>query len=270
MRIALLQLNSRHDKPANIAAIETMFAERIAGSGVDLVVAPEYATFLGGTVQQQHAAAEQFPEGEGYRAMQNLARRYAVAFHIGSMIESDGGAYYNTAIAFGPDGTELCRYRKIHLFDVETPSGHMFRESDVIQRGSEIVDYPLGKHRIGCAICYDLRFPELFLAHMKAGCDIITIPAAFNLETGKDHWEVMIRTRAIETQCYVVAPGQIGLHEEPGGARACYGNSMIVDPWGTVIARASAQPGVTIAELDFAYLEHVRAKLPSNSHHVIA
>lgn len=270
MRIAMLQLNSRHDKAANIAAIEAQFADHIAGRGIDLVVAPEYATFLGGTVEDQHAASESFPDGEGYRAMQDLARHHEVTFHVGSMIEKSDSGYHNTTVAFGPDGTELCRYRKIHLFDVETPSGHVFRESDIIQRGNEVVDYRLDEHRIGCTICYDLRFAELFLAHMKAGCDIIVIPAAFNLETGKDHWEVMIRTRAIETQTYVIAPGQIGLHREPGGERACYGNSMIVDPWGTVIARASAQPGVTVADLDFTYLDRVRSTLPSNSHHVIA
>ncbi|MEJ8473774.1 carbon-nitrogen hydrolase family protein [Roseibium algae] len=269
MKIAMLQLNTRDDKSRNISDIETLFRKKITKGETELVVTPEYATFLGGSRDEQWAAAEAFPKGEGYRAMQALAREYKTAIHVGSMIEVEGNNHYNTAVTFGPDGTELARYRKIHLFDVRTPSGHVFRESDVIDRGSRVINYQLGEHRIGCAICYDLRFSELFLAHMKAGCDVIVIPAAFNMETGKDHWEVMVRTRAIETQCYVIAPGQIGQHPEPAGERACYGNSMVVDPWGTVITRSPAQPGVTFTELDFDYLAKVRATLPSNQHHVM-
>lgn len=269
MRVAMLQLNSRHDKSANIKAISAMVAEAVADGRPDLIVAPEYATFLGDTRENQWAAGEAFPDGEGYRAMQGLARQHGVALHVGSMIETDGNRHYNTTVAFGPDGAELARYRKIHLFDVETPGGHVFRESDIIQRGTEVVSYDLGDNRIGCSICYDLRFSELFLRHMRAGCNIIVIPAAFNLETGKDHWDVLVRARAIETQSYVLAPGQIGFHMEAAGERACYGNSMIVDPWGTVIARAANRPGWIMAELDLPYQQRVRANLPSNAHHVL-
>lgn len=270
MRVAMLQLNSRNDKTANIARIEELFREHIVKGSLDLIVAPEYATFLGGSKETQWAAAESFPDGAAYRAMQALARDYEVTFHAGSIHESWGNRVYNTSVVFDPDGAEIARYRKIHLFDVETPSGHVFRESDTITRGDNVVSYPLNGHRVGCAICYDLRFAELFLAHINGGCDVIVLPAAFNMETGKDHWEPLLRARAIETQSYVVAPGQIGLHPEPAGERACYGNSMIIDPWGQVIARASAQAGVTFANLDFSYLAQVRNALPSNSHHVMA
>lgn len=270
MRIAMLQMNSRVDKPANIARIEELFRTHIRKGEVDLVVAPEYATFLGGSRDAQWAAAETFPGGEGYRALQVLARDYGVTFHAGSMHEASGNRVFNTSVVFGPDGTEIARYRKIHLFDVETPAGHVFRESDTITRGDSVVGYPLNGHRVGCAICYDLRFAELFLAHMQQGCDVIVLPAAFNMETGKDHWEVLLRARAIETQSYLIAPGQIGPHPEPAGERACYGNSMVIDPWGQVIARASATTGVTFADLDFTYLAQVRGSLPSNSHHVMA
>lgn len=269
MRVALIQMNSRDDKQKNIATIRELFETHIAGSGVEMVVAPEYSTFLGGLKDEQWAAGETFPDGEGYGALQALAREHEVVFHVGSMIETAGNKHYNTSIVFDKDGSELARYRKIHLFDVETPSGHVFRESDIIDAGSEVVDFEMNGHKVGCAICYDLRFSELFLKHMQSGCDIIVLPAAFNLETGKDHWEPLLRARAIETQSFVIAPGQIGMHREQAGERPCYGNSMVIDPWGTVISRASAQPGVTFADLDFSYLERVRTNLPSNRHHVL-
>ena len=270
MRLALMQLNSRDDKTRNIETITQLFEERIAGQGVDMVVAPEYATFFGGSREEQWAMGETFPEGEGYGAMRDLARRHGVAFHVGSMIEKAGNSHYNTAVVFGPDGEELARYRKIHLFDVETPGGHVFRESDTIDRGQDVVSYDYEGRRFGVSICYDIRFSELYLQHMRAGCDVIMVPAAFNLETGKDHWETLLRARAIETQSWVVAAGQIGFHREPAGERPSYGNSMVIDPWGTVTARASAKPGVTLADLDFDYMAHIRTILPSNTHHVLA
>lgn len=270
MRVAMLQMNSRHDKAANIAAIREMFETRIKGQDVKLVVAPEYATFLGGSKDEQWAAGETFPEGEGYNALRDLAVEYGVTFHVGSMIEAAGNGYYNTTVVFGPDGAELARYRKIHLFDVETPQGHVFRESDIISRGKNVVSYETDGLKIGCSICYDMRFAELYQVQMKQGCNVLTIPAAFNMETGKDHWEPILRARAIENQCWVIAPAQVGVHKEPAGERACYGNSMIIDPWGTVVARASNKPGVTIAELDMELQKSVRTILPSNTHHVLA
>ncbi len=269
MRVLMLQLNSRHDKAANIKTINDMVDEAMKTDRPDLILAPEYATYLGGTTKEQWAAGETFPDGEGYQAMQDIARRHGVPFHVGSMIETDGDAHYNTSVVFDKDGTEIAKYRKIHLFDVETPGGHVFRESDVIDRGSEVVDYQLGENRIGCTICYDMRFSELYLQHMRAGCNIIVVPAAFNLETGKDHWEPLLRARAIETQSFVIAPGQIGFHLEEAGERPCYGNSMIINPWGTVIARAQSKPGTMIADLDMDYQQQVRTILPSNNHHVL-
>lgn len=269
MRVLMLQLNSRHDKAANLRTIESMVDAAFERDTAELVVLPEYATFLGGTTEEQWAAGESFPDGEGYQALRALAMRHGTTLHVGSMIETDAERHYNTGVVFGPDGTELAKYRKIHLFDVETPSGHVFRESDVIDRGADIVNYPLGEHRVGCSICYDLRFSELYLQHMKDGCDILVAPAAFNLETGKDHWEVLCRARAIETQSWLIAPAQIGLHLEAAGERPCYGNAMIVDPWGTVVARSPSRPGTVLAELDFDYQRTVRTNLPSNRHHVL-
>lgn len=270
MRVAMLQLNSRHDKAANISTIREMFETKIKGQGIDLVVAPEYATFLGDSTDAQWAAGEAFPEGEGYNAMRDLAIEYGVTFHVGSMIESADTGYYNTAVIFDPNGDELARYRKIHLFDVETPQGHVFRESDTINPGTEVVDYQTGDMKVGCSICYDMRFAELYQQHMRNGCNVLAVPAAFNMETGKDHWEPILRTRAIENQCWVIAPGQVGLHMEPAGERACFGNSMIIDPWGMVVARASNKPGVTISDIDLASVESVRTILPSNKHHVLS
>ena len=269
MRILMLQINSRHDKAENISTISNMVDTALERDRPDLIVAPEYATFLGGTTKEQWAAGENFPDGEGYRAMQTIARKHKVVFHVGSMIETDGDKHFNTSVVFDTDGAEIAKYRKIHLFDVETPGGHIFRESDVIDRGDKIISYKMGKNQIGCSICYDLRFSELYLDHMRTGCNIIVVPAAFNLETGKDHWETMLRCRAIETQCFIIAPGQIGFHLEEAGERPCYGNSMVRDPWGTVIARAQGKPGTVIADLDLDYQKLVRTNLPSNTHHVL-
>lgn len=269
MRVAMIQMNSRHNKAANIAAIREMFETKIKGQSVDLVVAPEYATFLGGTPEEQWAAGEAFPAGEGYNAMRDLAIEYGVTFHVGSMIESADNGYYNTAVVFDAKGDELARYRKIHLFDVETPQGHVFRESDIINPGNEVVAYETGDLKVGCSICYDMRFAELYQTHMRNGCNVLTVPAAFNMETGKDHWEPILRARAIENQCWLIAPGQVGLHLEPAGERACYGNSMLIDPWGIVVARASNKPGVCIADIDLGLLDTVRSILPSNKHHVL-
>ncbi len=158
MRVALLQLNSRHDKGANIAAIRDLFASHIGGRDVDLVVAPEYATYLGSNREDQWTASETFPGGEGYETMRALAKEFGVTFHVGSMIERNGDSHYNTSVVFSPEGQEIARYRKVHLFDVETPQDHVFRESDVIDRGTDIVSYQAGPLTIGCSICYDMRF----------------------------------------------------------------------------------------------------------------
>ncbi|WP_082675516.1 carbon-nitrogen hydrolase family protein [Aureimonas ureilytica] len=267
MRVSLIQMNSQGDKAANMAAASAFVENAVRTDKPDLVVLPEYWNFLGATPVAMQAAAETIPDGESYRLMADLARRLKVAIHGGSIAEKDGNAFYNTTIVFGPDGGELARYRKIHLFDVETADGIVYRESDSVARGEEVVTYQLGGVTMGCAICYDIRFPELFRKLRDRGADVIVLPAAFTLMTGKDHWEVLARARAIETQTWMLAVGQTGTHA--GGQKWCWGHSMAIDPWGHVAAQCSDGVGFTSARLDLAYAAKVRADIPVATHHVL-
>jgi len=269
MRAALIQLNARTDKAENLATLDRLIRDAATRARPDLIVTPEYSTFLGGSRADMWEAGEPLPQGEAYAMLAGLAKELSVGLHVGSLIERDGETLHNTAVIFGRDGEELARYRKIHMFDITTPSGHVFRESELVAPGREVVTYGFEGRTVGTSICYDIRFAELYLKLARMGAQIITIPAAFNYETGRAHWEVLCRARAIETQCYVLAPGQIGSHPEPAGERACNGDSMIVDPWGQVIARAPDKTGWIAAELDFGYLDQVRSKLPVASHRVL-
>lgn len=269
MKVAAIQMNSQDDKKANMAVIRELIVNAVAEGSPDLVVTPEYTTFLGGSVEEQVDAAEDLNSGETLTTLASLAKELAITLHVGSVLERSGASIFNTSVVFGPDGTMLAKYRKIHLFDVVTPSGHVFKESDVIGRGEALVSYDCGGAKVGCSICYDLRFSELFVAYAKAGADIIAVPAAFNFETGAGHWTTLCRARAIETQAYVVAAAQVGKHRDPNGESACFGNTMIVDPWGKIIASCSDTEGWITAEIDFQYQEKVRSILPVNKHRIL-
>ncbi|MSP68051.1 MAG: carbon-nitrogen hydrolase family protein [Alphaproteobacteria bacterium] len=269
MKVALLQVNSQDDKAENLRQVERLFRAAVAAEQPDMVALPEVFTFIGGGRETREAAAETFPDGLAYGLLRSLAAEHRVFVHGGSMFEREGERLYNTTVAFDRGGKEIARYRKIHLFDVTVPGGREYKESAAVGRGDEIVTYEAEGARIGCTICYDIRFPELYVQLMKAGTEVIMIPAAFTLQTGKDHWEVLCRARAIETQSYVVAPGQIGSHREGNGTRDCYGHSLVVDPWGHVIAKARDEVGFVAARLDLDYLRKVRRMLPSFAHHVL-
>jgi predicted amidohydrolase len=167
---------------------------------------------------------------------------------------------YNTSLVFDRDGELAATYRKIHLYDVEIPGRVSYQESRSVAPGTEPVAIDIEGVRLGLSICYDLRFPELYRRLAIAGARVLAVPAAFMMHTGRDHWEVLLRARAIENQCYVVAAGQIGDHD-PG--RTCYGRSMVIDPWGTVLAQAPDTVGVVVADLDPERLETIRQELPS-------
>lgn len=267
MRVALVQMNSGDDKARNLAQAEALIGRAIEQERPDLVALPEVFTFMGTDAEARLAAAETLPDGEAWRLLAGLARRHGVVIHGGSLVERDGERLFNTTCVFDREGREIARYRKIHLFDVETPDGTAYRESDAFGRGNEIVFYDVEGVRVGCTICYDLRFAELFSALARAACDVIVVPAAFTLMTGKDHWEPLLRARAIETQCHVLAPAQHGPHA--GGRRQCYGHSMVVDPWGHVVARASDGVGVIGARLDPELRARVRRLIPVASHRVL-
>ncbi|WP_186396269.1 carbon-nitrogen hydrolase family protein [Stappia sp. TSB10GB4] len=266
MKVALIQMNSQSDKQANIAQAEALVAEA-AKDGPDLIVLPEYWAMLGEGPEEFHASAEEFPDGDAYRAMQEMARRHGITLHGGSIVEKAGNAHHNTTLVFAPDGSELARYRKIHLFDVDVPGGMSYRESATIAAGDQVVTYEVNGTTVGCAICYDIRFPELFRALRDKGAEVIVLPAAFTLMTGKDHWEVLARARAIETGTHFLAVGQFGTHA--GGKKACYGHSMLIDPWGHVVAQVGDHTGHVTGRIDDAYAAKVRASIPVHNHHVL-
>ena len=261
MRVALVQMNSQDDKAANLERAETLVAQAAAW-GPDLVVLPELWTYLG--PRKRHAEVAEPIPGETSELLSRLASRYRFWLVGGSYLEAVEGSerFYNTSIALSPDGDVVARYRKLHLFDIEV-DGKTYRESSTIAPGSETVVTQLGRAPVGLSICYDLRFPELYRRLVAQGARLVTVPSAFTMETGKDHWEVLLRARAIENQLYVLAAAQCGPHPP---TNACYGNAMVVDPWGTVRARAGYQEGVVVADLDFGEQERIRQSLPALRH----
>lgn len=277
MRVSVVQMNPGHDKAANIAQARGLMEAAIEADRPQMLVLPEMWTCLGGDRPTKLAAAEALPPagshapgGEAYEFLRDTARRHGVHVHGGSIGEAAGEKLYNTSLAFSPEGQELARYRKIHLFDITTPDGTGYRESATYGGGEAVVTYQAGEIRVGCAICYDVRFPELFLALRRAGAELIMLPAAFTLQTGKDHWEVLIRARAIETQCWFAAPATWGQHQEKAGPRLTYGHSLIADPWGHVVARASDGKGWATARIDPALTARVRRDMPVLEHRAAA
>jgi nitrilase len=279
MRTTIVQMSPGHDKAANIAQAERLCEAAIAEDRPDIIALPEIWTCLGGTREDKFAAAEALPRpgsnepaGAAYGFLQGLARKHRIHVHGGSIGEAAGeGRLANTTVVFAPDGAELARYRKIHLFDIVAPDGREYRESATYTRGADVVTYQANGTKVGCAICYDVRFPELFLALRRAGAELIFLPAAFTLATGKDHWETLIRARAIETQCWFAAPACWGPHQDAGGdIRHTYGHSLVANPWGHTVAKVSDGIGFTTARVDHAVTRKVRADMPVLDHRVLA
>ncbi len=260
MRVAVCQLNSRTDRAANVKAARELLA-RAADAGADLAVLPEYTDYLGPRGQAPPPEPVDGPYAAGFA---DAAREHRMWVAAGSFHETGpGGRTYNTALVFDRGGALAATYRKIHLYDVDIPGRVSFHESRSIAPGDTPVVVDVEGVRVGLSICYDLRFPELYRRLADDGAQLLLVPAAFMLHTGRDHWEVLLRARAIENQCYVAAAAQIGDHD-PG--RTCYGRSMVIDPWGLVLAQAPDQTGVTVADLDLERLARIRAELPSLAH----
>ena len=259
LRVACVQLNARGDKADNLEKAERLVA-RAAATGADVVVLPEKWNAWGAP-DVIRAAAEPIEGGESFEAMSAWAGRHGVTLVGGSVTEFREGheKLSNTCPVFDTDGALLAVYRKIHMFDVEV-GGQLYRESETEEPGDEIVACEAEGWRLGLTTCYDLRFPELYRILALGGAELITAPAAFTLFTGKDHWELLVRARAVENQLYVAAANQWGTHQ-PG--RASYGRSLIVDPWGVVLAVAPDEDAVISAELDRTRLRRVREILPS-------
>ncbi len=262
MRIAAAQMTSGADKAHNLD-VATRLIHKAADAGASLVGLPENFSWMGPEAERDQNA--ETLGGQTLNHMAELARSLKISVLAGSVLETGapGGRLFNTSVLFGPDGGRLGLYRKIHLFDVEVGDGQTYRESAAVAPGTEVVvaDAPFGK--VGLSVCYDLRFPELYRKLSESGAVLLTVPSAFTLMTGKDHWEVLLRARAIENQAYVLAPAQQGRHPKE---RLTWGHAMVVDPWGLVVARASEGEGLAMAELDLKYLSKVRRTLPALQH----
>ena len=287
MKIAVIQMNSVSDVAANIAKATALIERAVDLEGPDWVCLPEHWNWAGGTTKDKAANGDTIPGGAAYLAMQKLAMKHKIWVHSGSVLErapapggrlpagvspgaSQSSKVHNTTVVFDRAGREVAVYRKIHLFDITLPDGTQYRESAGVLPGREVVTYDCEGITVGCAICYDLRFPELFQALAAKGAQIIALPSSFTLQTGKDHWEVLCRARAIETETYFVAPGQCGSFMAPGNDRRfTYGHSLVADPWGHVIAKVSDGEGFACARIDKAFIAQCRANIPVADHKVI-
>jgi len=267
---ACVQLRSTTDIQANLDTTERLIRQA-ASHGAKLVLTPENTPFLG-PVSQKVQIAESL-DGPIATRLRRLADELNIHLIIGSMTEQhvladgtiDQKRTSNTSVLWGPNGDQLGIYRKIHLFDVDIPNGLCMKESDGVVPGDKVVVVDTNLGRIGLTICYDLRFPELYRALADQGADIVTIPAAFTLMTGKDHWHPLIRARAIENQCWVMASGQWGTHDEQG-VRKSYGHSIIVDAWGTVVADRGDGEGLALAVVDVSQTKKIRQGIPVRNH----
>ena len=279
MRVSVIQMNPGSDKQENIRQASRLIGEAVDADRPDIVSLPEVWTCLGGTRAGKFEQAEELPPtgsnavgGPAYEFLRGVARSQRIHVHGGSMGEKGGDRLFNTTVVFGPEGQELARYRKIHLFDITAPDGTGFKESATYAGGDEIVTYQAGGMKIGCAICYDLRFPEMFLALRRAGAELIFLPSNFAMQTGKDHWDVLIRARAIDSQCWIAAPATTGKYSADGAGdvRWAYGHSLLCDPWGHVIAKVSDGVGWTTARIDPTVTGRVRRDMPLLEHRRLA
>ena len=270
---AAIQMTSKPDLAANLEQAEELidFAVR---QGCKLIVLPENFAYMGEELEKLKLAAAISSRTEEF--LRTMALRYQVYVLGGGYPvptnDSSGTPdvtderFFNTATLVGPNGEELSRYQKIHLFDVNLPDGNTYRESNTVMPGAGQLQscYIETLGTLGLSVCYDVRFPELYRTLSSQGADVLLIPAAFTEFTGKDHWQILIQARAIENTCYVIAPAQVGVHY---ARRQTHGHALIVDPWGTILADAGGdKPGVAIAEIDPDRLQQVRRQMPSLQH----
>lgn len=257
-KVAVVQMDTRNDKGANLKAA-CAYIDQAVAEGAKLVSFPEVMNLSGANVGEG-GGHETIP-GYTTEILMAKAKEHGIYIHSGSFCEYIPGEErgYNTSVIIDPEGNIISTYRKLHTFDITMPDGTVADESARIRPGDDIcvVDTALGK--MGQSICYDIRFPELYRIMALEGAEVMFTPASFTMQTGKDHWETILRTRAIENGCYIVAADQYGQK-----ARfMAYGNSMVIDPWGTVIARANDRAGIIYAEIDLDYVATIRAKMPS-------
>jgi predicted amidohydrolase len=262
--VAVVQMNSTSDAEANWRQARDLVS-RAAGLGADFVATPENTNFLG--PHEEKVVRAESLAGPTCERFSRLAEALGIHLLLGSFNErsEEPNRCRNTSVLFAPDGAQLAVYRKIHLFDVDVSPEVSFTESRTVEAGTEVVTIRTDLGVLGLTICYDLRFPGLYQELRTRGAEVLTIPSAFTSTTGKDHWHPLLRARAIETQCYVLAPAQYGKHDDRG-LRESYGHAMIVDPWGQIVAMAADGPGIAIAEIDLERVEKVRRAIPLLDH----
>lgn len=261
MRIATIQMRSGRDVDTNLRRAKELLREAADG-GARLAALPENFSFLDREGRKLEAV-ENLDNGPAVEMLREAARQLNMIIVGGSVPLAAGDKVTNTCLVFGPDGTIKARYDKIHLFDIQLDEDHDFRESRYIAPGSSLVTFSAHGHTMGLSICYDLRFPELYRRLVSDGARVLFVPSAFTWRTGAYHWTALLRARAIENLCYVVAPAQQGRHNAD---RESFGHSLIIDPWGQILAQAPDRECVVFADLDFEYQDQLRAKLPCLKH----
>lgn len=261
MKIAAIQMRSGLDPEANLAALEPMLAEA-AAAGARYVLTPEVTMIFPENREQLASVAAPFEGHPQLARIGELARQHGIFIQIGSLaIPLPDGRFANRSVLFGPDGRIVATYDKIHLFDATIAGLNAYRESATYAGGEQAVTADLGEFTLGMSICYDMRFPKLYNALANAGASLIAVPAAFTVPTGQAHWHVLLRARAIETGSYVIAAAQGGQH---ANGRATYGHSLVIDPWGRVIAElAHDEPGVLLAEISPDHVVDARERIPA-------
>jgi len=263
LRAGLVQINAGPEIEANVAAVES-FVRQAAAEGAGLVLTPETTTQI--QPDKERLIREALPEAEhpAVPRFAALAKELGIWLLIGSMtVKAESGKCWNRSFLFDPAGHIAARYDKIHRFDVQVGDGQEYRESHTFDAGDKAVLARLPQATLGLTICYDLRFAALYRTLAQAGAEILTVPAAFTKVTGEAHWHILLRARAIETGCFVLAPAQCGTH---AGGRQTYGHSLVVSPWGEVLADGGTEPGVVLAALDMAQVAAARGKIPALTH----
>ncbi len=264
---AAIQMTSKPDLDKNLVQAEELI-ELAVRRGAELVGLPENFSFLG-TEASKIAQAQTIAEATE-KFLKTMAQRFQITLLGGGFpVPVNSSKVYNTALLIDSSGTELARYEKVHLFDVNLPDGNTYQESSTVMAGSKLppVYHSPELGNIGLSVCYDVRFPMLYSHLASKGADLMFIPAAFTAYTGKDHWQVLLQARAIENTCYIIAPAQTGIHYQ---MRQTHGHALIVDPWGTILADAGEKPGAAIAEINPERLQQVRRQMPCLNHRVFA
>lgn len=268
MIITAIQMPSTTDVAKNIETADKLMQRAAVEHRCDWILLPEHFHWAGGTRNDKLLSAEVLGKGPAYDFCRKFARDHRLFVHAGSIFERIPGddRIYNTSVAFDRGGNEVARYRKIHLFDITGPDGVEHRESETVQPGEDVVVYPADGMMVGCSVCYDLRFPELFQALVRRGAQVIALPAAFTQLTGQAHWEPLIRARAIETQAYVAAAGSCSVDDRSAARNRTYGHSMVVDPWGRVVQVLAEGEGFVSCRIDRELIRKVRADMPLAAH----